>query len=67
MSTLGKLVGVNVENSFVNLGQAAAVTTHKGVDVYEVLWSADVTTSKELRRPSIDEIKHGEPTWEQVT
>ena len=43
------------------------ITTHKGVDAFEVLWSADVTTSRELRRPSIDEIKHMEPTWEQVT
>jgi hypothetical protein len=43
------------------------ITTHKGVDVYEVLWSADVTTDRELRRPSIDEIRHSEPRWEQVT
>jgi hypothetical protein len=43
------------------------ITTHKGTDVYEVLWSADVTTSHDLRRPSIDELKHLEPVWEQVT
>lgn len=41
--------------------------THRGIDVYEVLWSTDVTTSRELRRPSIDEIRHVGPTWEQVT
>jgi hypothetical protein len=67
LSTLGRPVGLNLEKSFVNLGHGGTVTTHRGVDVYEVLWSADVTTSKELRRPSIDEMKHGEPTWEQVT
>lgn len=57
---------LNLESSQVDFGPANSVTTHKGVDVYEVLWSADVTTSRELRRPSVDEIKHGEPTWEQV-
>lgn len=45
----------------------STITTHKGVDVYEVLWSADVTTARELRRPSIDEIRHLEPRWESVT
>jgi hypothetical protein len=45
----------------------STTTTHKGTDVYEVLWSADVTTKHELRRPSIDELKHLEPIWEQIT
>jgi hypothetical protein len=43
------------------------ITTHKGVDVYEVIWSVDVTTARELRRPSIDEINHSGPAWEQIT
>lgn len=43
------------------------VVTHKGRDIYEVLWGADVTTRKELRRPSVDEVKHVESVWEQVT
>jgi len=47
-------------------GSFTSVLTHKGIDVYEVLWSTDVTTRRELRKPSIDEITHGEPTWEQV-
>jgi hypothetical protein len=42
------------------------VATHKGVDVYEVLWSVDVTTNRELRRPSIEGIRHVGTTWEQV-
>jgi hypothetical protein len=45
----------------------SSVVTHKGSDVYEVLWSVDVTTSRGLRRASIDELKHLEPKWEQVT
>jgi hypothetical protein len=45
----------------------SGIKTHKGVDRYDVLWSADVTTSKELRRPSIDEVRRLEPTWEQVS
>ncbi len=54
--------------SFLNsLVSTDSVTTHTGTDVYEVFWSVDVTTNRELRRPSIDEIRHGEQTWEQVT
>jgi hypothetical protein len=64
---LSSLAGLNFENSFVHAGQVNSITTHKGVDVYEVFWSADVTTSRDLRRPSIDDIRHGEPTWEQIT
>jgi hypothetical protein len=66
LSTLANTEGLNLENSLMAIGPSSSVTTHKGVDVYEVLWSTDVTTSRELRRPSIDEIRHGEPTWEQV-
>ncbi|MGA8674821.1 MAG: PIN domain-containing protein [Candidatus Acidiferrales bacterium] len=43
------------------------VVTHKGIDVYEVLWSVDVTTNRDLRRPSVDDIKHLDSSWEQVT
>jgi len=43
------------------------VTTHKGSDIYEVYWSADVTTSRELRKPSIDDIKHLGLQWEPVS
>jgi hypothetical protein len=40
------------------------VTTHKGSDVYEILWGTTVTTSRDLRAPSIDEIRHVETLWE---
>ncbi len=43
------------------------VVTHKGIDLYEVLWSVDVTTALDLRRPLIDDIAHVEVTWEPVT
>ena len=43
------------------------VLTHKGVDVYEVLWSVDVTTALRLRKPSIDDIVHVEAVWELVS
>lgn len=39
------------------------VRTHKGVDKYEVLWSADVTTDRGFRKPTIDDIKHVELLW----
>ena len=60
-------VGSDWQNYMKTIGSAGSITTHRGVDVYEVLWSADVTTSRDLRRPSIDEYRHGEPTWEQIT
>lgn len=54
-----------------SLGQTPATpvakTTHRGTDVYEVFWSADVTTKHELRKASIDEIKHIGLQWEQVS
>jgi len=40
------------------------VVTHKGRDLYEVLWTGDVTTALDLRRPSIDDITHVEVSWE---
>src|ERR1039458_323612 len=40
--------------------------THKGKDVYDVLWSVDVTRGLDLRRPSIDDIVHVDTTWEAL-
>jgi len=51
----------------VSLVSTYSVKSHRGIDVYEVLWSADWTTKRELRRPSIDDIKHVESSWEQLT
>jgi hypothetical protein len=42
------------------------IVTHRGVDVYEVLWSVDVTTSVEIRRPSMDSCVHVNTNWETV-
>ncbi len=68
LSALAKpQAATNWENFRLGVASASSVTTHKGLDVYDVLWSTDVTTSRELRRPSIDEIRHLQPTWEQVT
>lgn len=46
---------------------AGPKTTHKGVDVYEIIWSADVTTKRELRKASVDDIQHVGLQWEQVS
>lgn len=43
------------------------VTTHRGIDGYDVLWSVEVTTTGALRRPSIDDMSHAEMAWEQVS
>jgi hypothetical protein len=34
------------------------VTTHKGRDIYEVLWSTEVTMSKDLKKPILEDITH---------
>ena len=36
------------------------VVTHKGVDIFEVLWSTEVTVSKNLKKPIVEEISHVE-------
>jgi hypothetical protein len=47
---------------FVNSGFAGPserrVVTQKGRDVFEVLWSTDVTMAKELKKPSVVDIVH---------
>jgi len=43
------------------------VTTHNGMDVYDVLWRVDVTTALDLRRATVDDIQHGETVWEAAT
>jgi hypothetical protein len=64
--SLSSLAKSEETGEWVNAASISSTKTHKGVDVYEVLWSADVTTSRDLRRPSVDEIKHVGPTWEQI-
>jgi len=34
------------------------VVTHKGKDVFEVLWSAEVTMAKDLKKGAVEDIKH---------
>jgi hypothetical protein len=43
------------------------VATHKGRDVYEVLWSTEVTMSRELRKAVIEGIKHIEIDWQPIS
>lgn len=42
------------------------VVTHKGTDAFDVLWSVDVTTANDLRRPSVDDLVHLAASWEGV-
>ncbi len=66
LSQLGK---ESAKIEWQNLGYAGSpvtTVTFKGLDIYEVLWGADVTTSRELRRASIDDIKYVGVTWEQT-
>lgn len=40
------------------------VVTHLGHDIFEVLWSTDVSMSKELKKPVVDDITHVELRWQ---
>jgi hypothetical protein len=40
------------------------VTTHKGRDTFEVLWSTEVSISKELKKSIVDDITHVELRWQ---
>lgn len=42
------------------------LVTHKGKDVYQVLWSTEVTLSKELKKATIDDITHVEMTSQPI-
>ena len=64
---LSKLTGGSISVKPIDLWAPTTprtVVTHKGTDVYDVLWSVDVTTSLDLRRPSVDDILHVEAVWE---
>jgi hypothetical protein len=43
-----------------------SVPTHKGTDIYDVLWSVDVTKTHGLRRASVDDIVHVDAIWESI-
>lgn len=42
------------------------VTTHKGKDIFEVLWSTEVTMSKDLKKPIIEDITHVELSCQPI-
>jgi hypothetical protein len=42
------------------------LTTHKGVDIFEVLWSTEVTVSKNLKKPCINDIVHVELNYQPI-
>jgi hypothetical protein len=54
---LGSLTGQTSQERMV---------THKGRDIYEVLWSTEVTMSKELKKGVIGELKHIELKCEPI-
>jgi hypothetical protein len=43
------------------------VVTQKGKDVYEVLWSVEVTVARVLKKERVEDIKHIEINWQAVT
>lgn len=58
--------GHNYYNTLASLAGPAEkrVVTHKGKDVFEVLWSTEVTMAKELKKPNIEDIRHVAITWQ---
>jgi hypothetical protein len=42
------------------------VISHKGRDIFEVLWSTEVTMSKELKKPIVEDIVHVELSYQPI-
>ncbi len=46
--------------------QQKRVVTHKGRDVFEILWSTEITVAKELKKAKIEDIKHIELNCQSI-
>jgi len=47
--------------------QPKKVVTQRGKDVYDVLWSVEVTVARVLKKERIEDSKHVETNWEVVS
>jgi hypothetical protein len=56
----------NWGNNLEYASTPSVITTHKGIDTYEIIWATDVTTAGNLRNPLVEDLKHVEATWEPV-
>ncbi len=46
---------------------ASRVVTQRGTDVYEVVWTAEVTLAKELKKAVVEDIKHIGINWQPIS
>jgi len=46
---------------------AKRIISHKGKDIYEVQWSTEVTMSKELKKPVLQDIVHVELSCQPIS
>ena len=69
LSALNSLQNINSAANLLASGlpSESRVVTQKGRDVYEVLWNAEVTLAKELRKALIDDIKHIDINWRPIS
>lgn len=63
MSITGSGGSVNVADwtnylEILSDSQQKRLVTHKGRDVFEILWSTEITVAKELKKAKIEDIKH---------
>jgi hypothetical protein len=65
--TLGNAGIYDAGRDWESVAPSRGVVTHKGSDVYDVLWKVVVTRGGGLRRPSIDDIVHVDTNWEAVS
>jgi hypothetical protein len=47
-------------------GSEKRVISHKGRDIFEVRWSTEVTMSKELKKPTVEDIAHVELSYQPI-
>jgi len=67
LSTPITLQSVLQNIDYRNLISEKKVISHKGRDVFETLWSTEVTMSKELKKPIIEDIKHIELSCQPIS
>jgi hypothetical protein len=44
----------------INTPSPRKITTHQGTDLFEVLWSAELTMSNDLKKASVEDVRHVE-------
>lgn len=54
-------------SSLLGAPEQKRIVTHRGNDIFEVLWSAELTMAKELKKAAVQDIRHIELNCQPIT